>query len=85
MRTRKNIVTALMGGVALAAIALAAIALPAPAAPNQDATPSATDVANTEVIVVGVRGSLAKSLHIKRDAPVIVDSINATELGPLPR
>ncbi len=79
MRTRKNIVTALMGGVALAAIAL-----PALAAPNQDATPSATDAANTEVIVVGVRGSLAKSLHIKRDAPVIVDSINATELGRFP-
>ncbi|MBV9914059.1 MAG: TonB-dependent receptor, partial [Sinobacteraceae bacterium] len=37
-----------------------------------------------EVVVTGIRGSLEKSLEIKRDAPVILDSINATELGRFP-
>jgi iron complex outermembrane receptor protein len=80
MRVKNHIVTALMGGVALVAIAY-----PALAAPDQAAdTPAPAEAAPTEVVVVGVRGSLAKSLHIKRNAGVIVDSINATELGRFP-
>ena len=47
-------------------------------------TPTATTEEPTEVIVTGVRGSLAKSLSIKRQSAVIVDSINATELGRFP-
>lgn len=35
-------------------------------------------------MITGIRGSLEKSLEIKRDAPVILDSINATELGRFP-
>lgn len=37
-----------------------------------------------EVVVTGLRASLEKSLDIKRDAPVVLDSINATELGRFP-
>jgi iron complex outermembrane receptor protein len=38
----------------------------------------------TTIIVTGLRASLEKSLEIKKNAPVIVDSINATELGRFP-
>jgi TonB-dependent receptor len=37
-----------------------------------------------EVIVTGLRASLEKSIEIKRNAPVVLDSINATELGRFP-
>ncbi|PXA84849.1 TonB-dependent receptor [Nostoc sp. 3335mG] len=37
-----------------------------------------------EIVVTGIRGSLDKSLRIKRDSAVVVDSINATELGRFP-
>ncbi len=39
---------------------------------------------NPDIIVTGIRGSLDKSLRIKRDSAVVVDSINATELGRFP-
>ncbi len=37
-----------------------------------------------EIVVVGLRASLEKSLDIKKDAAVVLDSINATELGRFP-
>ncbi len=37
-----------------------------------------------EVVVTGLRASMEKSLDIKKDAPVVLDSINATELGRFP-
>jgi len=37
-----------------------------------------------EIVVTGIRASLEKSLEIKKDASVVLDSINATELGRFP-
>src|SRR5262249_23418346 len=37
-----------------------------------------------EVVVTGMRANLEMSLAIKRDAPVVLDSINSTELGRFP-
>src|ERR1700678_3823263 len=37
-----------------------------------------------EIVVTGIRASMEKSLDIKRDASVVLDSINATELGRFP-
>ena len=37
-----------------------------------------------EIVVVGLRASLEKSLDIKKDAAVVLDSINSTELGRFP-
>ena len=95
MQTKRHGLKALMAGVALAALVHPAWAHPAwaqtidptPAAPpsapaNSPVTAKPSDT--TEVVVRGVRGSLVKSLHIKRDSAVIVDSINATELGRFP-
>lgn len=62
-------------------------AAPAPAAPAANESLSDTDAANKagqEVVVVGIRGSLDKSVRIKRDAAVVLDSVNATELGRFP-
>jgi TonB-dependent receptor len=37
-----------------------------------------------EIVVTGMRASLEKSLQIKREASVVLDSINAEELGKFP-
>src|SRR6202161_4765932 len=37
-----------------------------------------------EITVTGIRASLEKSLEIKKDASVVLDSINATEMGRFP-
>jgi iron complex outermembrane receptor protein len=37
-----------------------------------------------EIVVSGIRASLEKSLEIKKDASVVLDSINATEMGRFP-
>jgi iron complex outermembrane recepter protein len=37
-----------------------------------------------EIVVTGIRASLEKSLEIKKDASVVLDSINATEMGRFP-
>lgn len=46
--------------------------------------PSPQTDTGQDIIVTGIRGSLDKSLRIKRDSAVVVDSINATELGRFP-
>ena len=86
MLAKKRTMHLLMVGVALAAIAYPAWSAPVGGAPDATTPPPATAKpdAPTEVVVVGIRGSLAKSLRIKRDSAVIVDSINATELGRFP-
>jgi len=51
------------------------------------ATPTgkaAKDSAIENLVVTGIRASLNKSIRIKRDSAVVLDSINATELGRFP-
>jgi TonB-dependent receptor len=40
--------------------------------------------ASESIVVTGIRGSLNKSIRIKRDSAVVLDSINSTELGRFP-
>jgi iron complex outermembrane recepter protein len=61
--------------VFLVASALGSVSLAATAADTDELT---------GIVVTGIRASLEKSLDIKKNAPVIVDSINATELGRFP-
>lgn len=42
------------------------------------------DAALEEVVVVGIRGSLAKSMDVKRDAQGVVDAISAEDIGKMP-
>lgn len=55
--------------------------------PAQQAGPAAPPGSSdsiAEVVVTGIRASMEKSLDIKKEAPVVLDSINATELGRFP-
>lgn len=51
----------------------------APAGVSQD-----PDAQLDEIVVTGLRASLEKSLNVKRNASVVLDSINAEELGRFP-
>ncbi|WP_271300857.1 TonB-dependent receptor [Sphingomonas sp. CV7422] len=63
---------------------------PAPAAeptPNQDAAQTQTAenaTADNDIVVTGIRASLANSAKIKRDSTLIVDSVSAEDVGKLP-
>ncbi len=52
---------------------------------QQSAAPSAEEVDTLETVVVtGVRGSLARSVELKRESGTVQDSITALELGKFP-
>jgi TonB-dependent receptor len=56
-------------------------------APADTAVPTTTSGDDSQlqtVVVTGIRASLEKSLEIKRKADVVLDSINALELGRFP-
>lgn len=59
-----------------------------PADPTPDASanpdPTATDAGADEIVVTGIRASLAKSAEIKRNSTIIVDSVSAEDIGKLP-
>jgi TonB-dependent receptor len=59
-------------------------ATPASDPTTDDQSKNKTDPALQEIVVVGMRENLEKSLDIKRDAAVELDSINSTELGRFP-
>ena len=46
--------------------------------------PASEEPALQEIVVTGLRASLEKSLEVKRDAAIVVDSISAEELGRFP-
>ncbi|MGR6329347.1 TonB-dependent receptor [Sphingomonas sp. XXL09] len=73
--------------------AAATVQAPAPAAeptPNQDAEQAQTvanatqDDGGSDIVVTGIRASLASSAKIKRDSTLIVDSVSAEDVGKLP-
>ncbi len=96
MRRSHHNAARLFGGVALLALihdpasAQDAAAGSAPMAqkpvtPAPKAATAGTDIDTVETVVVtGMRGSIIKSLQIKKAASVVMDSINATELGRFP-
>ncbi len=70
----------LMGG---ASIMMIALAVQANTAVAQDAAaPKADD--STVVVVTGQRAQLKSAQKIKKDSPVIVDSVTAVDIGALP-
>lgn len=50
----------------------------------QDSASAAEDATVEEVVVVGVRASVARAVKLKRDATTVQDSISALELGMFP-
>ena len=75
--------SAFLGGVST--LALCAIAAPSFA---QDAAPAAPAAApaddGTVVVVTGIRGSLQRSMNIKKNADGVVDGISAEDVGKYP-
>ncbi|MGN6365605.1 TonB-dependent receptor [Asticcacaulis taihuensis] len=72
--------TAFLGGVST--LAICAIAAPSFA---QDAAPAAAPADDSTVIVVtGIRGSLQRSMNIKKNADGVVDGISAEDVGKYP-
>jgi TonB-dependent receptor len=77
---------------ALASVSGTAMAQTQPS-PQADATPQSQPSPDTsdsvpgqagDIVVTGIRGSMDKSVEIKRSASVVLDSVNATELGRFP-
>jgi iron complex outermembrane recepter protein len=71
------------GGIAWAVDDTAADA-PASASGAAATTGAKSDPELQEIVVTGLRASLEKSLEIKRNAGVVMDSINSEELGRFP-
>lgn len=71
------------GRALAAALALAAFAAPA-AAQDMPADPAQSDAQGEDIVVTGIRASLASSAAIKRDQAMIVDSISSEDIGKLP-
>src|SRR5580700_809975 len=59
-------------------------AAPASSASTDTSTTQKEQPPLQEVVVTGMRANLEKSLDIKKDAPVVLDSLNSTELGRFP-
>ena len=77
--SRNHIISGLMMGGSLIAIAAPQQASAQAAQPTSAAAPVTQDI-----IVTGIRASLAKSRDIKRDAQGVVDAISAEEIGKFP-
>ncbi|HEX5209100.1 MAG TPA: TonB-dependent receptor [Steroidobacteraceae bacterium] len=75
-----------LAGTAAVRAADSAAADPTPAANAQAANASSTSSSEelNEVIVTGIRADLEKALNTKEFAPVVLDSIDSTELGRFP-
>ena len=93
MRRQHHVLIALLTGAAfpLAGPAAAQTAEPAPApaaeAPASTSTPTGAQVdpqAGDDIVVTGIRASLASALDIKRETIGVVDAISAKDIGQFP-
>jgi iron complex outermembrane recepter protein len=92
MKTRNRSMIALTGSLTLAGLPLVICVShadqgTAATAPANDSTTAASSTQAPplqEVVVTGLRANLEKSLDEKKDAAVVLDSINSTELGRFP-
>ncbi len=78
------IVICLSVAAASAALAAAANSTDADTAATTTANPPSQGPELQEIVVTGLRASLEKSLDIKKNATVVLDSINSEELGRFP-
>ncbi len=86
MRTSHPPTRWILGAAAAAwiSVPLYAQTPPPPPVPAQSAASPGVATELEEVVVTGLRASLEKSLEVKKNASVVLDSINATELGRFP-
>lgn len=72
----------LLGGASL--IVLSGIAAAPAMAQDAPQSAPADQTGSTDIVVTGIRASLANSQEIKRNADTVVDAITATDIGALP-
>jgi TonB-dependent receptor len=86
LRTNASILAVALASVSGTAMAQTQPPSQPPSQPSPDTTSdtAAADRAASDIVVTGIRGSLDKSVEIKRSATVVLDSVNATELGRFP-
>lgn len=70
-------------GIGVSALALFAAAGPV-SAQEAEQEPASEAASDSEIIVTGIRQSLAKAQTIKRDSDTVVDAITAEDIGALP-
>jgi iron complex outermembrane receptor protein len=66
------------------AVALTTALTAAPSLMAEDSSEGENSAALEEVLVLGIRGSLERSMDMKRDATGVVDGISAEEMGKFP-
>ncbi len=66
------------------AVALTTALSAAPSLMAEDSSEGENSAALEEVLVLGIRGSLERSMDMKRDATGVVDGISAEEMGKFP-
>ncbi len=71
--------TAILGGASTLALAFAV-----PGFAQNTAAPAAAKDDSTVVVVTGIRGSLQRSMNIKKNADGVVDGISAEDVGKYP-
>jgi TonB-dependent receptor len=59
-------------------------AAPPTSAPEGQAAPATDDAGSDDVVVTGIRQSLANAQNIKRNSDTVVDAITAQDIGALP-
>ncbi|MGI4876414.1 MAG: TonB-dependent receptor plug domain-containing protein, partial [Janthinobacterium lividum] len=86
-----RIKAAILASTAAIAIVSSASAQQSPAGQGPGGEPSSTTTAPTatpadqsDIVVTGIRASLGSAERIKRDAPQIIDSVVAEDIGKLP-
>lgn len=90
--TQRLAAAALLSGTALALCAAPALAQTGPGAAAPDASgpagaqidPAGAPAPGDDIVVTGIRASLASALELKRDTVGIVDAISAKDIGEFP-
>ncbi|NWK97836.1 TonB-dependent receptor [Sphingobium lactosutens] len=67
-----------------ALVAVTPLAVAAQEALPQDGGPQQENVADTDIVVTGIRSSLQGALNAKRNAPQVLDAISAEDIGKFP-
>nr|WP_295662109.1 hypothetical protein [Polymorphobacter sp.] len=82
---------AILASTAATALVTSASAQQSPAGQGPGGQPSSTTTAPTDtptdqsdIVVTGIRASLGSAERVKRDAPQIIDSVVAEDIGKLP-
>ncbi|HEU4961998.1 MAG TPA: TonB-dependent receptor [Sphingomonas sp.] len=87
MRFKSGVRTSVSVGALLCAVAAHAQTVESAAAPANAVAPQSAgqdDTTGGEIVVTGIRQSLERAAEIKRNAPQVVDSIVAEDIGKFP-